>query len=73
MFFITKRKFEEELHKRMDEMCREADRNREMSDLHSRMWKLERRLDDMCRGNSGAGSEGTLTTEATCCDAKRAY
>ena len=69
MFFITKRKFEEEIHKRMDEMMREADRNREMSDLHSRMWKLEKRLDDMCRGNK----EVPLTADAACCDAKRPY
>jgi len=69
MFFITKRKFEEEIHKRMDEMMREADRNREMSDLHSRVWKLERRLNDMCRGNK----EEPLTAYTACCDDNRSY
>lgn len=49
MFFMTRKRFEDEVNKRMEAWKMEEIRNRDLCEFHSRLYKVEERLDAMER------------------------
>ena len=49
MFFMTRKRFEDEVRKRMEAWKMEEIRTRDMCEFNSRLYKLEERLDAMER------------------------
>jgi len=49
MFFMTRKRFEEEVNKRMEEWHMRRSFERDMCEFNSRLYKLEDRLDAMER------------------------